>query len=387
MTQAYCKPHLASSMFFAESLCFILSTAVVYTAGLTIANDDPRIYFHGRWDSSPGSWWPGTGFKLHVQNLTTLSLNLDTYTSSPASIGVSIDYQNFTSVDVYPGTNVIPLGNPSPSGSVVRINAWGWQNNQILLQNLVLNSDAILLPYQPANVNFLFIGDSLSAGQYLPMGVDQAWPFIVGERFKAEHTVIAQPGITLADVQSWYNTHGMSVQFFNTEDSNYATTPNHNYTTPWDFSRDKPTPTHIVIHIGANDVSHVSASQFVQIYLAFIKRLRQYYPDQPIFVFTPWGWPQPDGSVDYYYVGSYQQIVSMRYRCSNRNLTPPILIHGSQDPNVHLVDTSGWVAYADIFPDNSHPNVAGHQKIAGEFTNWLVDNFNLSPASQWATPV
>ncbi len=69
-----------------------------------------------------------------------LSLNLDTYTSSPASIGVSIDYQNFTSVDVYPGTNVIPLGNPSPSGSVVRINAWDWQDNQILLQNLVLNS-------------------------------------------------------------------------------------------------------------------------------------------------------------------------------------------------------------------------------------------------------
>ncbi|PBK69395.1 hypothetical protein ARMSODRAFT_995406 [Armillaria solidipes] len=347
-------------MFLTKPLCFILSTATFYTAGLTIANNDPRIYFHGRWDSSPGSWWPGTGFKLHVQNLITLSLNLDTYTSSPASIGVSIDYQNFTSVDVYAGTNDIPLGNPSPSGSVVRINAWGWQNNQILLQNLVLNSDAILLPYQPANVNFLFIGDSLSAGQYLPMGVDQAWPFIVGERFKAEHTVIAQPGITLADVQSWYNTHGMSVQFFDTEDSNYATTPNHNYTTPWDFSRDKPTPTHIVIHIGDT----------LQIYLAFIKRLRQHYPDQPIFVFTPWGWPQPDGSVGYYYVGSYQQIVSM-----------------SQDPNVHLVDTSGWVAYADIFPDNSHPNVAGHQKIAGEFTNWLANNFNLSPASQWATPV
>ncbi|KAK0189453.1 hypothetical protein F5146DRAFT_1001704 [Armillaria mellea] len=130
----------------------------------------------------------GTGFKLHVQNLTTLSLNLDTYTSSLASIGVSIDYQNFTSIDVFLGSNDIPLGNPSPSGSIVRINAWGWQNNQIILQSLVLNLDAILLPYQPTNVNFLFVGDSLSA----------VWPFIVGERFKAEHTIIAQPGIALA---------------------------------------------------------------------------------------------------------------------------------------------------------------------------------------------
>ena len=67
--------------------------------------------------------------------------------------------------------------------------------------------------------------------------------------------------------------------------------------------------------------------------------------------YLQWGWPQPDGSVGSYYVGSYQQIVSMRYRWSNRNLTPPILIHSSQDPNVHLVDTSGWVTYADIFPE------------------------------------
>ncbi|KAK0200765.1 SGNH hydrolase-type esterase domain-containing protein [Desarmillaria ectypa] len=358
-------------MFFTKSLFFVLSTAAVYTAGLTIANNDPRIYYHGRWDSSPGSWWAGTGFKLHVQNLRTLSLNLATYTSSPATIGVSVNYNSFTSLNVVAGTNNIPLGTQSSNSSVVRINAWGWQNERMLLQSLVLNSDAILLPYQPANVNFLFIGDSLSAGQYLPMGVDQAWPFIVGEQFKAEHTVIAQPGIALADVQSYGNVHGMSFQFFETEDPSYVSTPNHAYTTAWDFSRDKPAFTHIVIHIGANDVSHnVSASQFVQVYLAFIKRLRQYYPNQPIFVFTPWGWPQPNGSVGYYYVGSYQQIVSQ-----------------SQDPNVHLVDTSGWVAYGDIFSDNLHPTVAGHQKIAGKFTTWLANNFGLRPASQWATPV
>ncbi|KAK0472395.1 SGNH hydrolase [Armillaria novae-zelandiae] len=337
-----------------------------YTAGLTIANNDPQIYFHGHWDLSPGSWWPGTGFKLLAQNLTMLSLNLEAFMSSPASIGTRCEH---VTVDVYPGSNDIPLGHPSPDGSIVRINAWGWQNNQILLQNLVLNSDAILLLYKPTNVNFLFIGDSLSAGQYLPMGIDQAWPFIVREWFQAKHTVIAQPGITLADVQSWYNTHRMCVQFFDTKDSNYATTPNHNYTTPWNFSCDKPTPMHIVIHIGEENSAALRAESLISIYLTFIQHLRQYYPDQPIFVFTPWGWPQPDGSVSYY-IGSYQQIVSM-----------------SQDLNVHLIDTSGWVEYADIFPDNSHPNIAGHQKIAGEFANWLANNFSLSLASQWATPV
>ncbi|KAK0472373.1 SGNH hydrolase [Armillaria novae-zelandiae] len=362
-------------MFLTKPVCFILSTTTFYTAGLTIANNDPRIYFHGHWDSSPGSWWPGTGFKLLAQNLTTLSLNLEAFTSSLASIGVSIDYQNFSSIDVYPGSNDIPLGHLSPDGSVIHINAWGWQNNQILLQNLVLNSDVILLPYKPTNVNFLFIGDSLSAGQYLPMDIDQAWPFIVRERFKAEHTVIAQPGITLADVQSWYNTHGMSVQFFDTEDSNYATTPNHNYMTPWNFSYDKPTPMHIVIHIGytspssSASISTTLTNQFLCLH-PYVAAIFPSWPYHSSIDNLQWGWPQPNGSVSYCYIRSYQQIVSM-----------------SQDLNVHLVDTSDWVEYANIFPDNSHPNVVGHQKIAGEFANWLANNFSLSPASQWATPI
>jgi hypothetical protein len=24
---------------------------------VTIQNNDPLIYFHGRWDASPGTWW------------------------------------------------------------------------------------------------------------------------------------------------------------------------------------------------------------------------------------------------------------------------------------------------------------------------------------------
>lgn len=39
--------------------------------------------------------------------------------------------------------------------------------------------------------------NDLQKGQYLPQGVDQAWPFLTGEAFKAEHVVVAQPGITL----------------------------------------------------------------------------------------------------------------------------------------------------------------------------------------------
>jgi len=342
-----------------------------------VSNDDPLIYYHGRWDTSPGTWWTGSGFKLHVQNFQSLSLVLGEHTTAPlASIGVSVDYQPFTTVNVSTGTNTVisqpsggPIIHPLTSTSVIRINAEGWQNNRVNLEQIVLNPGARLMSYTPSKLAFQFIGDSLSAGQYLPQGVDQAWPFLVGENFKAEHTVTAQPGATLTDIVSYGNQHGVSFEFFRTEDDGYYYTTDHNYTTPWDFSRDTP-PSHVVIHIGANDASqNVTEPAFVQTYLNFVARLRTLYPSQPIFVFTPWGWPGADGTVSYYYDGAYQQIVDSR--------------HSLGDKNVFLVNTTGWVTYEDVFPDNQHPNVAGHVKIAGLFQAWL-ENWGLKPQALWA---
>ncbi|KAK0200724.1 SGNH hydrolase-type esterase domain-containing protein [Desarmillaria ectypa] len=360
-------------MSFMKSLVLgylVLSTTVMSTSGLKVESTNSQIYFHGRWDASPGTWWAGSGFKFHVQNLRSLALNLGPHTTSPlTSIAVSVDYNNFTTVNVSSGTNIIPVESSSRS-SVVRINVEGWQNNRMNLESLTLNSDANLLSYEPSELAFLFIGDSLSAGPSLPQGINQAWPFLVGECFKAEHTVIAQPGATLTDIDSYGNVHGISFQFFKTEDTGYYYTIDHNYTTPWNFSRDKPTPTHIVIHIGANDASQqVSGDEFVQVYLDFIHRLRRIYDRQPIFVLTPWGWPASDGEISYYYEGKYEEIVSM-----------------SNDRNVFLVNTTGWVTWNDVFPDNVHPNVPGHEKIAGKFIDWLV-NWGLRPESRWATPV
>lgn len=46
------------------------------------------------------------------------------------------------------------------------------------------------------------------------MGVDQAWPFLTAEAFKAEHNINAQPGAALADIVSYGNEHGVSYQYF-----------------------------------------------------------------------------------------------------------------------------------------------------------------------------
>ncbi|KJA24896.1 hypothetical protein HYPSUDRAFT_65204 [Hypholoma sublateritium FD-334 SS-4] len=332
---------------------------------MTIKNDNPLIYYHGRWDPSPGTWWASSGFKLNIENLRSLTLNLGEHTTSPSAVvGISVDGTDFIAVNVSAGANTIPLPiKTAPvaqsATALVRINVQGWQNNRINLESVVLNSDAVLLPYTPSKLSFQFIGDSLSAGQFLPMGVDQAWPFLVGETLKAEHRINAQPGAALTDILSYGNVHGVSYEYFRTEDTGYYYTTDHNFTTPWNFARDRPQATHIVIHIGANDASqNVTDAQFVQVYTDFIARLRTIDPIAPIFVFTPWGWPAADGSISYYYPGQYQAIVSNR--------------QAAGDKNIFLVDTTGWVAWADVFPANQHPTVAGHEKIAGEFLAWLT---------------
>ncbi|TBU22635.1 SGNH hydrolase-type esterase domain-containing protein [Dichomitus squalens] len=350
---------------------------------VVIPNDHPLIHFHGRWDASPGTWWAGSGFKLHVQDLSSLTLNLGPHTTSPlASIGVSVDYAPFYQVNVSEGVNVVPLtgnmtqdteskSNQGKKTSVVRVNVEGWQDNRINLETIVLNKGAELLPYTPSKLAFQFIGDSLSAGQFLPQGVDQAWPFLTGEFFKAEHNVNAQPGAALSDIVSYGNEHGVSYQYFRTEDTGYFDTTDHNFTTPWNFLRDRPEPTHLVVHIGANDASqNVTAEAFVKVFTTFLGRLRGLYPTAPFFVFTPWGWPNADGSVSYYYPGAHELVVQER--------------HEAGDLNTFLVNTTGWVTWDDVFPANQHPNVPGHQKIAGLFENWL-QSWGLRPEKEWAT--
>ncbi|PPQ72030.1 hypothetical protein CVT26_006720 [Gymnopilus dilepis] len=339
------------------------AASLPHPGALIIKNDNPLLYYHGRWDASPGTWWASSGFKLNVLNLKSLDLHLGQHTTSPnAAIGVSIDGSDWVTINATQGTNAIPVPSSAKEKllhpSVVRINVEGWQNNRINLESVVLNSDAILLPYEPSKLAFQFIGDSLSAGQFLPEGVNQAWPFLVGEHFDAETRVNAQPGAALTDIPSYGNVHGVSYQFFRTEDTGFYYTTDHNFTTPWDFSREHPKNTHIVIHIGANDASQgVSNDEFVQVYSDFIAKLRSLNPTQPFFIFTPWGWPNADGSIGYYYDGQYQKIVDTRKALG--------------DHNIFLVNTTGWVEWADVFPDNQHPNVDGHIKIANEFIAWL----------------
>lgn len=87
-----------------------------------------------------------SGLKLHVQNLRTLALNLGPHTTAPlASIGVSLNYGTFTTLNVSQGVNNI-FGASELEGldSVVRLNVEGWQDNRINLESISLNSVRII---------------------------------------------------------------------------------------------------------------------------------------------------------------------------------------------------------------------------------------------------
>ena len=198
-----------------------------------------------------------------------------------------------------------------------------------------------------------------------------------------------------------------------TEDTGYFYTTDHNFTTPWKFSLDQPPPTHVVIHIGhvhpspsrllfvywdlirANDAAqNVSAQAFVKVgstaLIAIALLWSCYLPDVPelyssienhlpyrailclytsehncwgYFVITvnyspwQWGWPNPDGTIGQYYEGAYQQIVNTRwvidFSRSSLCLRAKLCIRSNSigDNNVFLVNTTGWVTFADVFPE------------------------------------
>ena len=43
--------------FCCVGLVFAAAVANAHGGGNVISNEDPLIFYHGRWDRSPGTWW------------------------------------------------------------------------------------------------------------------------------------------------------------------------------------------------------------------------------------------------------------------------------------------------------------------------------------------
>ncbi|KAB5589215.1 GDSL-like lipase acylhydrolase domain containing protein [Ceratobasidium theobromae] len=360
-----------SKLFLAVACLAVGSrAATVSTAPVVLYPNSTRLHKHGRWDLNNGTWWPGTGFKFVASGLTNFTLHLGQYTNWPAiSVAVSFDYGEFSTVNVSTGANVISVPALTPNNNrVVRLNVEASIGTRMQLEKIELNAGADVKHYKPSPLRFQFIGDSLSAGWLNPRGVNDAWTFLTAQKFKAEHNIIAQSGACLTDRECWGNVHGMSYQYFQTEDTSYIWAADHNYTTPWDFQRDL-TPTHIVIVIGANDNSFsISGTDFASQLSSFITHLRTLYPQQPVFVFTPWGWSDGTSQFWPYYDGVYASVVNAKVAAG--------------DQNIFVVNTTGWLQTNGVYPNDGHPNPVGHQQILEKFTAWL-QAWGLQPRTSW----
>ncbi|QRW25562.1 carbohydrate esterase family 2 protein [Rhizoctonia solani] len=92
---------------------------------------------------------------------------------------------------------------------------------------------------------------------------------LTAQEFKAEHNINAQPGACLVDQLCWGNYHGISYQYFRTEDTGYYYSTDHNYTTPWDFVRN-------------DNAYQISNEVFSNTLSKFIQDVRKLYPKQPV---------------------------------------------------------------------------------------------------------
>ncbi|KAG8702544.1 hypothetical protein FRC09_004674 [Ceratobasidium sp. 395] len=350
----------------------LATPSAVKPAPVVLLGNSTLIHKHGRWDTAPGTWWAGSGLKVVASSLSSFTLNLGDLTSQPqAAVGLSVDYANFTTINVTAGANVIPIPPvTSKKDRVVRLHVEGFYSNRIDLKSIELNSGAVVKPYAPSPLRFQFIGDSLSCGYLNPNGMNDAWTFITAQNFKAEYNIQAQPGACLTDQECYSNVHGMSYQFFRTEDTGYVYTWDHNYTTAWDFRKDL-TPTHVFVVLGANDFSNkITPENFGTQLTAFVTKLRTLYAKQDIFIFSAWGWPGWDGVSPFstYYDSIYASVVANKTAAG--------------DKHIHLVNTTGWVGYDGVIPNDGHPNPVGQLQVASHLATWL-QKWGLKPRSSW----
>ncbi|HXL72262.1 MAG TPA: SGNH/GDSL hydrolase family protein, partial [bacterium] len=110
----------------------------------------------------------------------------------------------------------------------------------------------------------------------------------------------------------------------------------------WDFT--KWIPNIVIVHLGLNDFSsppQADRKEFSQGYVAFLKHIREKYPQAFIFCAAPDGWPPPLST-------TLDEIVEKR--------------NSAGDKNVQLI------AYPLVAPDemgcDGHPNAVAQRKIA-----------------------
>jgi hypothetical protein len=306
----------------------------VSAANKLIKLTDENIEYVGRWDKSNSenyhSYWGGAYFKIKF-NGNQLVINL----AQSVNIYVKIDNNSEVLYEKANGSVNITPDALSDGVHEVQVIA-KFQDDEIELTGLEMNSEGELLQAEISTQWVEFIGDSITSGDQTSKGNTSAYGWLVGESLGIKHTQISYCGIPLVN-GNYYNyvgapKIGMESAYFNLKQ------PNHQLNVDWNFGQ--KIPNLIVINIGTNDIwLNVTPSNFKLRYTLFIQKIRQKLPKVNIVLMIPFS-------------GAYQN-----------EIRDMIKNEFSADQQIKIIETQGWLTTTD-FADGAHPNDNGHKIVA-----------------------
>jgi lysophospholipase L1-like esterase len=309
-------------------------TTVVHPAAAVTGDGSPsdsNIRYFGRWDTrSPGAYVPGWAGAYAVVGFTGTAVKLRQRAS--VDLYASVDGGAWASYRNVSGTvNLTPSRLPSGTHTLrvaYRQDAGSYHGDEVF-QGVSLDSGAHTVAVSVPSRIVEFVGDSITAGYKSSQEALTAYGWLTAEKLGAAHTEIARPSVCLYPASGCI---GMRDRYFKTGLD--TSTPD------WDFSRYQVSD--VVINLGTNDRSHnVSGAQFQSAYVTLLQRIRAKYPNATLHameIFKQW------------YVTETKAAVAARTNAG--------------DGRVRYVATEGWIDPATDTADGTHPNDAGHRKIA-----------------------
>ncbi|RSM43225.1 endoglucanase [Amycolatopsis balhimycina DSM 5908] len=310
------------------------ATTVVHPASAATGDGSPsdsNIRYFGRWDTrSPGAYVPGWTGAYAVVGFTGTTVKLRQRSS--VDLYATVDGGPWASYRNVSGTvNLTPSRLPSGTHTLrvaYRQDAGSYRGDEVF-QGVSLDFGAHTVAVSVPSRIIEFVGDSITAGYKSSQEALTAYGWLTAEKVGAAHTEIARPSVCLYPASGCI---GMRDRYFKTGLD--TSTPD------WDFSRYQVSD--VVINLGTNDRGHnVSGAQFQSAYVTLLQRIRAKYPNATIHameIFKQW------------YVTETKSAVAAR--------------NGAGDGNVRYVSTEGWMNPATDTADGTHPNDAGHRKIA-----------------------
>lgn len=340
---AYSTSLIMKNLILSLAVAFLFSgctkeTPLQTLPKLAISNtDDNNIRYFGRWDNFT-SYWGGAYIKVNFSG-TTVKIKLGNTSNFYAKIdnGPWVTYNNAGGIIDLTTT---PLVSGIHSLSVAQ---GGNFDYLFKFEGLILDTGAVTSEPTVLADLIEYIGDSITAGYLAEQTNVSDYAWVCSENLHTEHTQIAYPGIKLVN--------GMDVQYYKLQTPNYTASPT------WDFT--KYTPRIVVINLGTNDDPQIiQDNTFQQTYITLLTNIRSKFPNAEIFVMRTFLglWATPSAAA-----------------VSARNV--------AGDTKVHYIDTQGWISQgtSDYLPDNLHPSVGGHIKIANRLQPILAAYLGGSP--------